>query len=570
MVSDDSDRHVVRYARRPLHMIASGIPARVDKAKGRRRRSAATAFVWLAASALVALAIGCRDDGREPPHTRGGASLLSSLATGPPTLKFLGPSGPIVRPTTLRATATASSGRVVAVTFLLDGVPLGSDTTAPYTLDVNPGLLQPGPHRLRVDAVDSFGRRRSTAPIDLRTARFRAQILTASPKRGLAPALAALRRGGVTVRLEPGLYYLHDVTLGSGARLLGAGSRTIVSAPRNKPYWALLVAKGSDIAISDLTLDGGGPGRGAGIAVAVFDGSSNVRLSRLRLTHVRTHGVNVWGAHSNVSVQDSLIEGDGSAQAGVFVLGSHRSRDTSVIRTQIRGFRSFGILLGQKEFGRPEAALHGLALDNVISDIRDPARNACAYAPRTTPKCGTNEGGIWSGGVEAAILGNTIQRARWDGIETVGSSTRTTVVGNQIRDTRTGIYLEHSTNDSLFSRNLIAGARTGINVEWWHDGVGSSRNTFTFNHIVSARTGLFVDVGDDGNQIVGNLFAGGARPAIVLQGSSNNVVRRNRGCRGDHGELVREQAGNRDGGGRAEAERNRLAGNSNGSSCRAR
>ena len=266
-----------------------------------------------------------------------------------------------------------------------------------------------------------------------------------------------------------------------------------------------------------------------------------------------------------------MIEGDGSAQVGVFALGSDRSRDTSVIRTRIRGFRSHGILLAQREYGRPAAALHGLALDNVVSDIRNPARDRCYYAPNTTPKCGTDEGGIWTGGVEAAIIGNTVVRARWDGIETVGSSTRTTVVGNRIRDTRTGIYLEHSTHDSLFARNVVSGARTGINVEWWHDGQGSTRNTFSSNRIVSAtRGGLFVDVGSDGNQIVGNTFVGGARPAIVLQGTSDNVVRRNLGCGAGDEALVREQSAYDESGARAVPRRNRVSGNSTGTSCGAR
>jgi parallel beta-helix repeat protein len=471
----------------------------------------------------------------------------------------------------LKAAAKASSGRVVAVTFLLDGVPLGSDTVAPYTLLFDPGLVRPGSHRLRASAVDSMGRRRSTGSVALTTERFRTKALTASPEKGLDRALAALRRGDVTVRLAPGRYQLHDVKIGDGARLLGSGPETVVAAPARTAYFALLVAKGRNIAISDLTVDGGGPGPGRGIAVAVFDGSRDVRLSRLRLTRVRTDGVNVWGAFSNVSVQDSLIQGDGSAQTGVFSLGSDRSRDTSVIRTKIRGFRSHGILLAQKEYGRPAAALHGLALDNVVTDIRDPARDACTSAPHTTPKCGTNEGGIWSGGVEGAIIGNTVLRARWDGIETVGSSTRTTVVGNEIRDTRTGIYLEHSTNDSLFSKNLVVGARTGINVEWWHEGQGSTRNTFTSNRIVSAgRTGLFVDVGDDGNHIVENVFVGGARPAIVLQGASDNVVRGNQGCRGGDEELIREQSAYYDSGARAVPRRNRLIGNTTSSTCRPR
>ena len=268
--------------------------------------------------------------------------------------------------------------------------------------------------------------------------------------------------------------------------------------------------------------------------------------------------MDAWGAHSSISVQDSVIDGDGSAHAGVFTLGSDRSRDTSVIRSRIRGFRSYGILLGQKEFGRPAAALHGVALDNEISDIRDPGRDACVTDARNASGCGTNEGGIWTGGVEAAIIGNTIRRARWDGIETVGSSTRTTIVGNEIRETRTGIYLEHSTNHSLITRNLIVDAETGINVEWLHEGVGSSHNTFTFNRVVRAESGLFVDVGSDGNRIVGNVFVAVARPAIALQGSSDNLVRDNLGCRGTVTPLVGLESASWDDGSEAHSRDNRL------------
>jgi parallel beta-helix repeat protein len=529
------------------------------------------ALAWLAAPAVVALAFVLQDGRAEPSHSRATSSILSSSASGPPAVELIRPPGPVDRPTVLKAAAKARSGRIVAVTFLLDGVPLGSDTVAPYTYLLDTSFVQPGRHRLRAAAVDSRARRSTTPSVAVRTERSEPGGLTATPERGLDRALAALRLGDVTVRLTPGRYHLQDVKLGDGARLVGSGPATVIAPPAGAAYFALLLAKGRNISISDLTVDGGGPGLGRGIAVAVFDGSHDVRISRLRLIHVRTDGVNAWGAFSNVSVQDSLIEGDGSAQRGVFALGSDRSSDTSVIRTRVRGFRSHGILLAQKEHGRPAAALHGLALDNVVTDIRDPARDGCYSEPRTAPKCGTNEGGIWSGGVAAAIIGNTVQRARWAGIETVGSSTRTTVVGNTIRNTRTGIYLEHSTNDALFSKNLVVAARTGINVEWWHDGVGSRRNSFAANRIVAAhRTGLFVDVGDDGNKIVGNLFVGGARPAIVLQGSSDNVVRGNRGCGSGSGELVREQSGKGDGGGRVEPRRNRLSRNTNTGSCRRR
>ena len=154
------------------------------------------------------------------------AALPGPATAAAPTVRYVGHHGPdglLASPATLLATAKASGdSRVVAVTFFLDGRALGTDTTAPYVLDVTPGLLRRGRHRLRVVAVDNLGRRASTR-VTVRAAPSRARLLTASPKRGLRKALAALRRGSVTVRLAPGRYRLREVRLGDGARLIGSG-----------------------------------------------------------------------------------------------------------------------------------------------------------------------------------------------------------------------------------------------------------------------------------------------------------------------------------------------------------
>jgi Periplasmic copper-binding protein (NosD)/Bacterial Ig domain len=507
-------------------------------------------------AAVLASAAGCSEASETPVSDPSGGSL--------PTVEFLGPER-LTKPVELGANARALRGsRVAAVSWFLDGRPLGSDTTKPYRLDVVPALLPQGRHRLRVEAVDNLGRRRSTKPSDLTVEASGSELVDASPGSSFARARRALARGNVTVRLAPGRYVVNELRLGSGARLVGSGPETVLSPRPGARYWALVVAKGKKIRISDLALDGGGPpaDEDGGIAIAVFDGSSDVRLQRLRITRVRTDGVNVWGAYSSVSVQDSQIEGDGGGEAGVVALGSDESRDTSVIRSQVRGFTSFGVILQQQEHGRPAADLHGVVLDNLVSDIRDPSRDACWTAAKyRTPGCGTNEGGIWTGGVEAAVIGNTVRRARWDGIETVGSSTRSTIVRNKIYDTRTGIYVEHSTHRSTFARNLIVDALVGINVEWWHEGAGSRRNTFAFNRIVRSRAGIVVDVGGDRNRIVGNLFVGGLRPSIVLQGSSHNVVRDNLGCGSKGDSLVAFSEARYDDGRRAVSRFNELGGN---------
>ena len=513
-------------------------------------------LIWLVA-AVLASATGCSETSDTPVSDPSGGSS--------PTVELLGPER-LTKPVELGANARALPGsRVAAVSWFLDGRPLGSDTTKPFRLDVDPALLPQGRHRLRVEAVDSLGRRRSTKPSDVTVEASGSDIIDASPA-SFARSRSALARGNVTVRLAPGRYQVNELRLGSGARLVGSGPETVLAARPGARYWALVVAKGKYIRISDLALDGGGPpaDEAGGIGIDVFDGSIEVRLQRLRMSRVRTDGVNVWGRYSSVSVQDSQIESDGSGEAGVVALGSDESRDTSVIRSRVRGFTSFGVILQQQEHGRPAADLHGVVLDNVVSDIRDPSRDACWTAAKyRTPGCGTNEGGIWTGGVEAAVIGNTVRRARWDAIETVGSSTRTTVVRNKIYKTRTGIYIEHSTHRSTIARNLIVDALVGINVEWWHEGAGSRRNTFAFNRIVRSRAGIVVDVGGDKNRIVGNVFVGGLRPSIVLQGSSHNVVRDNLGCGSKGDSLVAFSEARYDDGRRAVSRFNQLGGNQN-------
>jgi hypothetical protein len=363
--------------------------------------------------------------------------------------------------------------------------------------------------------------------------------------------LQALARGHVSVRLAPGRYEVSHLELGPGARVAGSGPDTVLAARAGG--WSLVTVRGRRVRLADLTIDGGGRAeRAVGIT-----GSHDVRLQRLRIRGIGVTGVEVWGAHSQISIQDSAIAGAGARGSGVFELGSDDSRDVSVIRTRISGFRSYGIDFAQRAYDRPGAALRSLALDNDISDIHDPGAAS-----------GTHEGGIWSGGVAAAIIGNRIRDIGWDGIQTVGSSRRVTVVGNDIARTGVGIYLEHETNDSLFARNTIADVRTGINVEWRYDDAGSSGNTFEANTILRpVEAGVFVDVEGDRNRIVGNLVVGGSGPAVVLQGASGNLVAGNIGCERPGQEVVVQQSAHHDDGRAAHSLRNRLRGNRSAETC---
>jgi nitrous oxidase accessory protein NosD len=457
------------------------------------------------------------------------AVMVPALAAGAeratrPALAYAGPA--TVRAGTVLTARTPADRNIVAVTFRVDGKPFASDTVAPYTARVLPGELAPGRHQVAIEVVYRSGDRRRSArsPIEV-PRRGGLQALTVSPARfGLAARRMAA--GNVTVRLLPGRYAVRDLPLGSNVTLVGSGPATVLETAADD-HWAGLVLKGSDITVANLAIRPSSGGKGRGIAVQ--PGSQRIMLRRLDIVRTRDAGVYVWGAASEVTVQDSRIDGGTTALSGVIVR-TGEGNDASVIRTRITRFAGFGILFSQLRHDNRSAGLRNVALDNDIADIDE-----AEYTD------GRSKGGIWSGGALASIIGNRVTRTGWDGIQTVGSSYQVAIARNTVSRTRVGIYLEHATHSSLISRNVITDVRTGVNVEWFYDGVGSADNQFVGNAIHHALIGIFVDYGSDRNLLSANRFHFGGRPSIILQGASQNRVVENVAC-GAEGAIVREQS----------------------------
>ena len=84
-----------------------------------------------------------------------------------------------------------------------------------------------------------------------------------------------------------------------------------------------MTVRGRGVRVSDLAIDGGGR---ATRAIGVAAGSHDVRLQRIDIRGIRRTGVEVWGEHSDISIQDSSIAGDGARGAGIFELGSDDTR----------------------------------------------------------------------------------------------------------------------------------------------------------------------------------------------------------------------------------------------------
>jgi len=120
-------------------------------------------------------------------------SASAGAPSGGPRVTYGGPTGNVNGPVTLTAEAHDAGARIAAVTFVVDGAPRGSDTSAPYSLGLNPALIRSGRHTVRVVAVDNLGRRASSPVASLVTKGAGDRPIEASPRSGLADALRALR-----------------------------------------------------------------------------------------------------------------------------------------------------------------------------------------------------------------------------------------------------------------------------------------------------------------------------------------------------------------------------------------
>ena len=483
-----------------------------------------------------------------------GSGVLCSVSPGKNAAEGVAYTGPsTIGDSSVLRVDVGRGEPLAAVTYSFDGSPAATSASAPFSLRLARGDVPRGRHVLTVQAVTNSGRRIRSRPVRVRLLRPSAPVVSASPQHGLGRALRALNRGHVTVQLKRGVYHLRDVRIGDDAQLVGEAG-VVLRAPAGD-YSSVLTVNGRDVRIAHLTIDGGGEGPGDGEAIAVSQTVRSLRVSHLRIEHVRRAGFYAWGSFSNVSLQDSTVLGDGTADAAVIAGLQDGGSHVSIVRCRISGFRRWGINFAQSAYGRLDSGGGSLALDNVISNVNDPTRDD-----------GTDEGGIWSGGPYAVIVGNHISRATWDGIETVGSSERATIAYNAVDHSRTGIYIEHSTNHSTIASNVLRAVETGINVEWRYGNVGSADNSFHHNSIINAsRAGIFIDVGSDRNALSHNRIIG-TQKAIVLQGASRNLVTRNIFCSRPRGRVV-QTLGLWDNGASAPATANRIDRNRAAATC---
>ena len=451
--------------------------------------------------------------------------------------------------------SVAGSPRTRLVNFLVDGRIVGSDSAPPFSFLWNPADLRAGHHVLRAVAMTANGASVTSQPVSISTSGRLVATRELRPGQSLKAALAALPRSGGSVHLAPGVYRVQNLWVRSGVHLIGSGPSTILRPASRRSPESVLNIRGRGVTVRGLTVDGSSSARkrGANRAIEVGPGARDVVISHVRVVHPRRHGVHLWGDHQRVSVQDSVIDGSNRASAGVKdQITDTTSGDTSVLRTKVRNMRDFGINFFPWTPSRVYPGPRAVAVGNEITHIKNAQTDN-----------GTNESGIWTGGIDAMIRNNVVNDTGWDGIQTIGMSRRTVIAGNRVSRTGVGIYLEHETWDTLVEANTLTRLTgTGINVEWRYDGKGSGRLTIRGNRIVSpGNFGVFVDVGANNNKITGNVISSPRRGGIRLQGSTGNLVTGNTMSGTSAARCVSESTGLFDDGRAARASNNTIRSN---------
>jgi parallel beta-helix repeat protein len=470
-------------------------------------------------------------------HAMASSTWTVSVASGPPPAGDVSLTAPADGATVsgvvqLTASATAATGRVAWVDFLVDGTVVGSASTAPYSYPLDAGKLSAGPHALQAAVWNtSFARSVSASEtVNVSLPGTYAQTVTSASQ--LAPALnAAASAGGGAVRLAAGSYTLTGtVGIPAGVLLVGDGSGTTTLHGTGRA--SVVHIGGSHAALTGVAIDASGY---AGSAVDISGGVDGVLVHGVAISGLGAgaKGVEIWGHHTGVSIQDSSIDGGGSASTGIRDCQTDDSTgDDSVFRTQIASVQDYGVLFNAWNAGQWTAGERDLAVGNTIRGVYNAATDN-----------GTNEAGIWLGGQDNVAYDNTIDGTGWEGIWTGGLHSHPIVSHNTISNTKVaGVYLEHSSDDAVISDNRISNTGTGINVEWLYSGAGSLRVQILRNSIINATFGVFVDEGDDGAVVQGNLITGIAKDPVHLQGVQHVSVTQNL-LRGAQAYCVRESTG---------------------------
>jgi hypothetical protein len=219
------------------------------------------------------------------------------------------------------------------------------------------------------------------------------------------------------------------------------------------------------------------------------------------------HGsiVHVWGSASHASVLDTRLYGHGRVDTGLLV---RQPRAFVARRIVADGFRSYGVAVDPNQLGYRTNAPFALS-DLTISRVRRPVRGSSR---------GRAEACLWLGSPGAARR-VSVRRCGVTGIWT-GTATRDSrVVDATIDRTPVGIYIEHYTNGTSFTRLRVGPeVNRGVNAEWSNLALGqkpaSSDNVVQDAYFRTRHVGVYLDEGTTRTVVRRSLFSDQSWAAI--------------------------------------------------------
>ncbi len=255
------------------------------------------------------------------------------------------------------------------------------------------------------------------------------------------------------------------------------GPRPFLNPHGHRLYAAKL---GAVVLKAGLSL-GGNEGRGGGLVRGVvFD------VDR-RSSTVDGAVVAVWGTGRNAAVLDSTLRGNRVVSAAIV---ARQPSGLIVRRVVVRGFTHYGIVVDANELS-PRARSGRFWISDL--DVAGVSRRVPGSSKGRAEAC------VWIGN------SGSVRRVRADRCAWTGLWTGTAARGSRFEDidvarTRTGIYIEHYTRNSVFRRLRVRrSVRTGIVAEWadpaWSGKPASVDNIIEDSRFESWLAGVFLDAG---------------------------------------------------------------------------
>jgi hypothetical protein len=209
---------------------------------------------------------------------------------------------------------------------------------------------------------------------------------------------------------------------------------------------------------------------------------------------------------SGGQVLDVTLRGHGVIRSGLIVREPEGFRAERLV---VRDFTDYGVLVDANDPERTSLAKPFYLRDLNVAGIR-----------RAVPGSsqGRGEACVWVGN-PGVVERARARRCGWTGLWTGTAATGARLAGIDVDQTRTGVYIEHFTRQSVFERVRVGRrVRVGLTAEWadpdWGGVPGSIDNVVQASRFESWLVGVYLDEGTTRTTIRGSTFVGQQWAAI--------------------------------------------------------